>query len=58
MGTNLTFNERLRKAARPRALRMIRLHEKGKTWKCIGAMFGISGSAAQALAARHMEKKA
>lgn len=53
MDTLNKFNKRLRNLARPRALRIIRLREKGKSWTVIGAMLGISRQRAQQIAAAH-----
>lgn len=46
-------HENLRRQARPRAVKMARLHDAGKTWAEIGALFGVSRQRAYALAKAH-----
>lgn len=52
---NDQFNERQRKAARPRAFKMLRMREQNKTWREIGEAFGVTAQRAQALVKAHAE---
>ena len=47
------LNAAQRAAARPRALKAIRLREAGLKWREIGHLLGVTRQRAQALAAAH-----
>ncbi len=45
-------NRKLKRAAKPRIRRILKLRASGKTWQAIGDMMGITKQRAQALAAK------
>lgn len=55
MASNQAFNEKQRRAARPRALKMLRMRDQKKTWREIGEAFGVTAQRAEALAKAHRE---